>query len=372
MLDLEPTDEQKAVTELCRDLALEVIFPVARQAEAEQAVPADVWKALLDTGLLVPVPEELGGDGVVDTQTQMVAIEGLAYGDAGITMAAAWHGAVCLALGQHGATTHAELLASLLSDPDLRVGLALYEGYGRSTAELETTIGITGDTVVVRGRKVGVPFANGAEAFLVAGRDPSTGALRLVTVPADSPGVASSPDPGGLALNAAGLGSVEFDTTVPAASLVGGSDAGPTAIARTLQRIRLIVAAASIGTAQRGVDYAAKYAVERIAFNQPIAGFQGVSFPLAESQMQLAAARLEIADLAHRIDTSDGTDLTDAVTAALSYAGESASQAGRQALQTLGGHGFITDHPVEIWYRSTAALSTLDFDPTASAFVAAL
>lgn len=372
MLDLEPTDEERAVTELCRDLALEVIFPVARQAEAEQSVPADVWKALLETGLLVPVPEELGGDGVVDTQTQMVALEGLAYGDAGIALAAAWHGAVCLALGQHGAATHAELLASLLGNPDLRAGLALYEGHGRSTAELETTVQISGDTVTVRGRKVGVSFAKNADFYLVVGRDATSGALRLVTVPAETAGITVTAAPGGLALNATGLGSVEFDVTVPAGNLVGGTEAGPSGISRTLQRIRLIVAAVALGTAQRAVDYASKYAIERIAFNQPIAGFQGVSFPLAESQMQLSAVRLEIADLADRIDATDGADLTDAVTAALAYAGEAASQAGRQALQTLGGHGFITDHPVEIWYRSTAALSTLDFDPTASAFVAAL
>ena len=97
-------------------------------------------------------------------------------------------------------------------------------------------------------------------------------------------------------------------------NLVGGADANPLTIAATIHRLRLIVAAVELGAAQRAIDYAAKYAVDRIAFGHPIAGFQGVSFPLAESQMQLAALRLEIADVASRLDTEAFADLSEPVT----------------------------------------------------------
>lgn len=372
MLDLTPLEEHTSVAETCRSIAMEVIAPAARQAEADHAVPSSVWKAILGTGLSVPVAEDLGGDGVPDALTQMIAIENLAYGDPGITLAAVWHGAVAYAVGQHGAATHRALLSTLMSDAGARAGLALYEGFGRGPAELQTTIEVADGNLIVRGRKAWVPFAGEAVAYLVVGVDPVTRDLRLATVPGTTTGIKVSRPTGSLALDATAAGSVDFDVTVAGDNLVGGADANPLTIAATIHRLRLIVAAVELGAAQRAIDYAAKYAVDRIAFGHPIAGFQGVSFPLAESQMQLAALRMEIADVASRLDTEAFADLSEPVRAAISYAGEVASEASRTAVQTLGGHGFIKDHPVEIWYRSCAALSALDFDPTASAFVAAL
>ena len=120
------------------------------------------------------------------------------------------------------------------------------------------------------------------------------------------------------------------------------------------------------------MDYASKYATERIAFGKPIAACQGVSFPLAEAPMRLAALRVEIGVVASRLDADDFQDHSDAVTAAVAYAADVAPEAARTGVQTLGGHGFIKDHPVEIWYRSCAALSALDFDPLATVFTAAL
>jgi alkylation response protein AidB-like acyl-CoA dehydrogenase len=372
MFDVSPSEEHLSVARMCRSIAVDVIAPAARQAETERAVPPAVWKALLETGLTMPVAEEFGGEGVPDTVTQMIAVENLAYGDPGITMAAVWNGAVAFALGQHGGQTHRQLLTRLISNPDLRAGLALYEGFGRGASEWAATIGVSGDEVAVRGRKVGVPFAGAASVFLVLGLDPATGDLRLATVPASTAGVSVTTGPGALALEAVGAGTVDFDVRVPRANLVGGPGADSLAIATTAARLRLLVAAAQLGAAQRAVEYASKYATERIAFGRPIAAFQGVSFPLAESQMQLAQLRLEISDVASRLDVEVFADLSRAVTAVVNYAGEVASEASRTALQTLGGHGFIKDHPVELWYRSCAALSVLDFDPLASAFVAAL
>ena len=302
MFDPSLSEEQLSVADMCRSIAMDILSPAARQAEADGAVPSSVWKALLETGLTQPVPEELGGSGVPDTVTQMIAAENLAYGDAGIALAALWNGAVAYVLGQHGEATHRQQVSDLLSNADLRSGLALYEGFGRELAELATSVRLSGSEVRIQGRKVGVPFAGTAEFFLVAGIDPDTGGIRLATVPANAPGVVVARGSGGLALDAAGLGAVEFDVTVPAANLVGGPETDSAAVAATLQRLRLLTAAVQLGTAQRAVDYASKYATERIAFGQPIAAFQGVSFPLAEAQMRLEQLRLEIAEAGSRLD----------------------------------------------------------------------
>lgn len=372
MFDISQSEEDFAVAEMCRSIATDVISPAARQAEAVGAVPSAVWQALLETGLTQPVPEALGGSGVPDAVTHMVAVENLAYGDAGIALASLWNGAVAHVLAQHGGNTHRQQLDDLMSRPELRAGLALYEGYGLDTSALGTSVEVSGDQVRVRGRKVGVPFASSADFFLVVGTDTGHGGLRLVTVPASTSGVRAEAGSGGLALDACDLGTVEFDVLVSAPAVVGGPEADSLSIGATLQRLRLMVAAAQLGTAQRAVEYASKYATERVAFGRPIAAFQGVSFPLAEAQMQLAQLRLEIADVASRLDVDVFADLSKAVTAAVGYAADVAPEASRTAVQTLGGHGFIKDHPVEIWYRACAALSALDFDPLASSFVAAL
>ena len=372
MLNVQLTEDHLAVRDMCRDIATKVIAPNARRAEDDGAIPSNVWNALAETGLTHAVAEELGGSGVPDTLTQLIAAEQFAYGDPGIALGALWNGAVAFLLGRHGAETHGDDLTRLLNDNSVRAGLALYEGFGRGLDELATTVDVTGGEVHVRGRKVAVPFAQTAAFHLVVGVDPATSTLRLVVVPADAAGVTVSAFDGALALAAAGLGVVDLDVTLSRSALVGGPDADGASLGASLQRVRLLLAAFQLGTGQRTVDYASKYATERIAFGKPIASFQGISFPLAESHMRLAELRIELADVASRLDFDDFTDHSDAVTATLAYAAEIAPEAGRTGVQTLGGHGYIKDHPVEIWYRSTAALSTIDFDPLATVFTAAL
>jgi len=363
MVNLEPAPEQLEVAELARELGVEVLAPAAREAEAARAVPENVWKTLFATGLTVPVPEELGGSGIGDTATLMIALENLAYGDPGITLAAFSSGAAALLLARHGGSDHAALVRSLITEPGTRAAVALYEPQGRGASEFATTIEVTGDEVRVRGRKVAVAFGAEADPLIVVGVEQSAGGVRAVLVPRTAPGLTVTPHGGSLALEAMAPATVAFDTAVPVSNLLDASG-----LLNTIGRIRLAVAAIAVGTGQRAVDYAAQYATERVAFGRPIASFQGVSFPLAEAQMRMAESRLEIAESAARLDDDAAEDVSRAV----GYAGEVAAEATRAAVQTLGGHGFIAEHPVELWYRSAAALSTLDFDPVCSSFQAAL
>jgi alkylation response protein AidB-like acyl-CoA dehydrogenase len=373
MLNLEPAEEHAAVAEVARSIGTEVLSPAARDAEDTGAVPRAAWKAVFETGLVVPVEEDRGGSGVPDTLTHLLAVENLAYGDPAIALAAAWSGAAAFLLGRYGRSEQDDLLASLLGDLDARGSVALYEGYGRGPGEYATTVTVAGDGGVrVVGRKVGVPFATVAAATIVIGADAESGALRAVVVPSGTPGVLVEPGSGRLALQAAGIASVSYDVTVPAANLLGGPELDPQSLARSVERIRLLLVAAEIGVSQRAVDYASNYAVDRIAFGKPISGFQGISFPLAEAQMRINELRLELGDVATRLDDDPFADNSAAVTKLVGYAGEVAAETTRTAVQTLGGHGFIVDHPVELWYRSAATLATFDFDLNRSSFVPAI
>jgi alkylation response protein AidB-like acyl-CoA dehydrogenase len=371
-MHLQPNEEHEAVAELARSIATEILAPSAREAEHDQAIPKEVWNKLFESGLTVPIPEELGGGGVPDAITQLIAVENLAHGDAGIAMAAVWSGAASALIARHGTVAQTDQLRIAASNADARGAVAVFEGFGRSPAELATTITVDGTSVHVAGRKVGVAFAATADPLVVVGRDAQDGRLRAVVLTSSTSGVSVDEVSRSIALDAAATSSVTFDVTVTTDALLGGVDADGNALTISIQQLRLLTAAALIGTAQRAIEYAADYATTRIAFGKPIAGFQGISFPLAEAVMQLDASRLEIKDVAQRLADGVNGALENEVAYAVGYAAELALTATRDSVQTLGGHGFIRDHPVELWYRSAAALAALDFDSTRSPFEPAL
>lgn len=372
MIDLTPGEEQTEVAALARSIGEELLYPAARDAERDRAVPADVWHKLFEVGLTMPVPEEHGGGGIPQPLSLLAIVENLAYGDPGIALAAVWHGAAALLIAEHGTSEQQATLSQLATDSSLRSAVASYEGFGRSPSEYATTITVEGEVVRVTGAKVGVPFAAVADPLIVVGVDGATGAQRAVLMSADHEGVSVGGGSGALALEAAQVGSVTIDATLPVSALLGGPNADPVALTATLQQLRLLTAAAAIGTAQRAVEYAASYATTRIAFGTPIASFQGVAFPLAESLIRIEAARLDLAAATLTLLDDPTADHDEVVSQAVAYALSVGSQSTRSAVQTLGGHGFIKDHPVELWYRSAATLSTLDHDPARGAFQAAL
>jgi alkylation response protein AidB-like acyl-CoA dehydrogenase len=374
MYALDTTEETAAVVGLCRALALDVLDPAATSSERSGSVSSSVRNALFETGLTTPVATEFGGGGVPTSATQTAAIDALAYGDAGLTMAAVWSGAAASCIGTLGTDAQRQAhLPRFASDANAHGAIALYEGHGRSPSESATTI--TKNPAggwAIKGTKLAVAGAASANPLLVVGVDPADGSLRIALVSPSAPGVTAAPVDRQLALDAAHLSSVNFDCTVSDDALLGGENTEQSAIHLALSNVRILLASAMLGTSERAMDYAAKYSTERMAFGKPIAAFQGVSFMLADIAIRVAAARLDVADIAARIDNGAVENLEAATTAAVNYVGAVASQSTRDALQVLGGHGFINDHPVERFYRSAAAMSALDFDPLCTAFETAL
>jgi alkylation response protein AidB-like acyl-CoA dehydrogenase len=128
--------------------------------------------------------------------------------------------------------------------------------------------------------------------------------------------------------------------------------------------LRLGVAAVLLGTARAELAYAADYANTRVAFGQPIAAYQGVAFPLVEADMEIDTSRLLLWKAA--LDIEKLTEIGGIVTRTADVVArchKTALEAGRHGINTLGGHGFISDHPLEQWHRGSASLAGLDFDP---------
>lgn len=357
MFDIDRSDETSAVTDLAKSLAVNLLDPAARDADRLGTIPASISSALFDTGLMAPVHEQHGGGGVPSAAAHLAAVEALAHGDAAITAQSVWSGAAALVLGYVGTETQqTRWLPHLAARPGV-IATALYEGFGASPSEFDTLIMIGG----VTGAKLAVCGSQEASHLLVIG---SNGAA---IVDPRSAGVTIGTPAPRLALNSSALSTVGLVSVEPL-EVFGPSDGFQLGVSH----VRLLTAALALGTAQRSIEYAAAYANERIAFGKPIASFQGVSFMLAEAALRIGAARLEMIDVAWQIDAGNVDGLERSTTRAVNYACSVAMTATRDAVQVLGGHGFITDHPVERWYRVAATLAALDHDPLMSAFEPAL
>jgi alkylation response protein AidB-like acyl-CoA dehydrogenase len=371
MLHTALSDDEQAIAELAHNVAMSLLDPGAGQADRGAVVPEGLWRKVLATGLAGPYLDNDGRVEVNSAGMQLIAVEKLSFGDPGIALASAWSGCAAMLLAEHGTAQQVALAAELTRRPG-RASIAMYEGYGRGPGEFATTITRQPDgSAHVRGEKVAVPFARFADPLVVLGSDSVTHAPAGAITRSDAGGVTVRSHRSSSALRAAATATVMIDVTVPPEDVLGRPNLDPAGLTGSINRMRLLVAAAAIGTGQRAVEYAADYATGRIAFGRPIASFQGVSFPLAESHMRLHQARLEIAAVAAYLDEGR-PNLDGEVSDAIRYATEAASEATRTAVQTLGGHGFMLDYPVERWYRAAAALSTLDFDPERSSFSPAL
>jgi alkylation response protein AidB-like acyl-CoA dehydrogenase len=375
MVDLALTDEQQAVRKVAAELGTNVVEPASARAAADGAVPAATWKKLLDTGLVAPAPAEFGGGGMLDPLTEVMAVEGLAVGDCAVAAAAAWAGAANVVMDACGSP---EQRAEHFPRQDGGIpasSVALYEGYGRPPSEYQTTITREAGGWHVQGRKAAVRFdTQDTKSIVVIGRDQSdSGRLRAVVASASELGVTLAGLPV-VGLEAASLMTMRFDAVLDESHLVGGPAAGTTALARATARCRLLVAALAVGTAQRAVRYAASYATTRVIFDKPLSSHQGTAFLLTDAQMRVDAARMSLWKMATVIGEAklgtpeDERRLEDGVSHAVSYSADVAASATRDAVQVLGGHGYVTDHPVERWFRAAVGLCALDCDLARSTF----
>lgn len=380
MFDLELDDVDQAIVETARRLASGPVDGAAFAADRDQSIDDVCVRAVHEFGFTCPTDENVGGAGLPSAFQQVLALSELAYGDPGVIGVLTLSSAAALVIGSCGtAEQQQRWLAQVAERARTVVPLALYESFGRAPEDFATTIVAEGEgRWRVRGRKVGVALAEPNPGHvLVVGRNPGSGELRAAFVPTGDAGVSlacdvdPAADQGFIALSQARFATVDVDVMVDGRDVLGAGEDIAGALAVAVARTRLLPAAISLGGGHRAREYATRYATEREAFGSPIFAFQGVSFPLADDQIGLDAARLGLWRVASALDAGD-EKAPLAVSAVVNECHAAANTATRDAIQTLGGHGFLADHPVERWYRCAAMLSSLDNDPLFTRFAIAV
>jgi alkylation response protein AidB-like acyl-CoA dehydrogenase len=298
------------------------------------------------------VPEALGGAGEArDVMTNVLVAEQLARGDMGLALAALAPLAVVHALVDYGtAEQQGSFLPAFVGDAFYPAALALLEPRPLFDPHHVSTRAVrdAGD-FVLSGEKSLVPLGEDAELLLVVAD--LAGKAEAFLVERGAPGLSVSPEPA-MGLRAAKLARVKLEgVRVRREQRLGGEQGID--LERMVDLSRIAWGALSLGTCDALLDYVKTYCKERVAFGEPIARRQSVAFMIADIALELDALRLMVYRAASR--AGQGLPFRREATLARIQCAEKAMQMGTNGVQLLGGHGFIKEHPVELWYRQLRA-----------------
>ncbi|MEQ1440276.1 acyl-CoA dehydrogenase family protein [Fontimonas sp. SYSU GA230001] len=359
LFDLTPTDEQQMLREAALSFALERMRPAAQAADAAGAAPAEILAGINDLGVgALSIPEALGGVGGERSVVGNVLIaEALAQGDMGLAVAGLAPVAVSTALVLWGdPTQQATYLPAFVGERPPAAALAVLEPRPLfDPLQLQTVARRSGDGYTLDGVKVLVPRGAEAELFIVAARLEGAGPA-LFIVESSNAGLSVEADPA-MGLRAAATTRLHLDgVKLPAAALIGG---GAAEVYRDCIRLsRIGWCALAVGTAQAALDYVIPYVNERVAFGEPISHRQSVAFAVANIGIELEGMRLATWRAASRAE--QGLDHARETALARRLCADKAMGIGSDAVQLLGGHGFVKEHPVERWYRDLRATGVME------------
>lgn len=359
MYSFDLTDEQRMLTDAVHRYATRTLRKAYRQAEESGQAPADVVQTGWELGLLpASIPEEYGGFGEHSLLNGVLYTEELAYGDAALTLELLAPDLVAVPILLSGTEAQKQTYLPQFSEADMpKMAAAFLEPVILfDPHRLHTTACRQGDVTVLNGNKTMVIHAADAEVFLVYAHDGESDSTQAFLVPADSAGLEVGARNLWMGMNALQTYSLSLhDVHVSADQRLGG-EAGLN-MAAMLDNSRVAVAALGVGIARAAYEYARDYAKERIAFGEPIASRQSIAFMLAEMAIEIDATRLMVWEAAWKLDK--GQDASHEAYLTTHYAADMALKVTDGAVQVLGGHGYIREHPVELWLRNARGLSTL-------------
>ncbi len=354
MFDLTLDAAQQAAVQAARDAA-PGLRDVGAACEAARKPATELLGAIAAGSYPLPLI-----DGDADPLGAVAAAAEYGYADPGValTIVGSWQ---------------AQLLGSPTHDPAGQlVSLMLYEGFGRTPAEFRTTARRVGYGWVLNGHKESVLHPNSAPVTLVAARLAEGAEVAIFRLEGGPRGLIVERDDatdGKLGLRAAHTGAVRLENVIVANDARIAVDSRE--LAKSLALSRILVGAIALGVARASLEYAIEWAKVRSAFGKTIGTYQGVAFVLADVQTAIESVQLLLWETSTRLQEHVDAGTEDvAVSHAVGRACAVANDAARQGINLLGVHGIVTDHPVERWFRSAAALSTIDFDPKAVALEA--
>ncbi len=355
-MDYFLTEEQQMIRDLARRIAEEKIAPRALELDETGEFPWDLMKVIAEADLFgVYLPEAYGGlgGGVME---QCIVVEELSRACSGVAVSYAASGLGCMPILVLGTEAQKkQYLPDIASGKRLAAFGATEANAGSDPAAMETTAVLDGDEYVLNGTKQWITNGGEAEIYTVmAVTDKRKGprGISAFIVEKDTPGFSFGKKENKMGIRASATRELVFDNCrIPKENLLGGKEGiGFIATMRTFDRTRPGIGAQAIGIAQGALDAAVTYAKQRVQFGQPISSFQAIQHMLADMATQLEAARALVYATARMIDSGAKNFSKESAMAKL-FASDVAMKVTVDAVQVLGGYGYMKEYPVEKMMR---------------------
>ncbi len=347
------TPEQIDFRDAIRQMVRERVAPRAAEIDARAEYPWDLRKLFAELDLFgLPFAEEFGGTGT-GTLMLNVAIEEVAKACASSSLMLAVHELGTLPIRRFGSDELKRRILPRCATGEWTGAFALSEpDAGSDPGGMRTHARLDGDEWVINGAKNWISNSGVADFYVVfAVTDREQRRITAFLVEADRAGFSIGKLEHKMGIKGSPTGSpVLEDVRVPAANVIGEVGRGLRVALGTLDHSRLGVAAQAVGIAQGATDYAVAYAKERVQFKQPIFEFQAIQHKLAEMETRTAAARELLYRACAKVDR-DAPDKGKYSAMAKVFAGDTAMAVTVEAVQVLGGYGYVTEYPVERMMR---------------------
>jgi len=351
-----PTAEHDELRAMVRELADERIAPRAAEIDEKAEFPQDLRQLLAQQDLLGISFEERYGGTNLDTIGQSIVVEEIARADATTSLIPIVQKLGALPIILSGSDEQKDRYFPRLASGEWLIAFGLTEAAaGSDVASNRMRATRDGDDYVLNGSKRFITHGSVADVLTVfALTDPAAGGRKGMSafiVETDTPGFAAPRVEHKMGIRGSPTAELTFDDVrVPAANRLGEEGEGFRIAMATLDRSRLGIAAQAVGIAQGALDAAIGYAADRRQFGERVVDFQGIQWMLADMASQTEAARQLTYAAAARVD-ADAPDLPYWTSSAKLVAGDTAMRVTTDAVQVLGGYGYISEYPVERMMR---------------------
>lgn len=351
MYSFEPSEEQKMLIDTIERFASGDLRRKAHEADEASELPEPMIEKGWELGVLqASIPEDYGGFGERSAVTGALAAEEMAWGDLAGALAVMAPGLYALPLLLAGSQEQKEKLLPKVIEAEWKpYTAALLEWkYDFDPNDLDTTVTEEGDCYVLNGEKAYVPFADRAEAMIVYGK--LEGRTQGFIVSRGAEGLEVGERQKQLGLRALPAYQVKLNgVRVLKSDRLGGLQGHD--FAPILAASQVAAASLAVGLSKAAFEYARDYAKDREVFGVKVAQKQAIAFMLAEMATEIEAIRLLTWEAAWKLDNQQ-EDAAKHAYLALTGATDMAMMVTDRAVQILGGHGYIREHPVEMWMRN--------------------
>ena len=354
------SDDQLEMREIARRIAEEKMRPLSEKYDEEGIFPWDIVEVMRQSDLFaILVPEEY--DGISGRVSDLVVVtEELCTVDAGISLAFGATGLGMYPITIAGSEEQKQKWLPIIASGEKLAAFALTEANAGSDAgAMETTARKEGDKYILNGTKQWITNGGEAEIYTVfAMTDKSRGArgASCFVVEKGMPGFSFGKKENKMGIRASATRELIFeDCEVPAENLLGREGTGFITAMKVFDKSRPMVGSQAVGIARGAFEAAVKYSRERHQFGKPISSFQAVQFMLADMATQIEAARSLVWQTAKMIDSGERNYSKESAMCKY-FASDVAMKATTDAVQILGGYGYMKEYPVEKMMRDAKIL----------------